>query len=791
MLYTFIHMRKVRPNLNLQVGELIPFNFQSTLHFWGENMHYRRTSVVAVLAVVLTVGFLFPAVAQEGEVRVLRGTSAMSEAKATKPNDITVRNDLIEFSVGVDTGGAYGMPPGVIVDAGNQKTGDMVATLGFVADNFGSWVNYTDIEVITETAKEVVVRSKGHWQDNEDVKIISWYTLRAGENHINLYTTVENVGEEEHEMVTGYGVSMSGMQTYLPGYGDVESGMYDLHSADTLPLKWVGGYNKNKGTYGFYFEEMTDFTASDTWVDPFKVINLKPGDKVIEEADFFIWEEKDVSLPLTKYYELNDIPTGTFRTTVTDSEGNVVPNPYVNIKQDGENIVTVQGDSEGVLKLNLAEGDYTVDGGLKSYSENEPVEFSVMADEATEVTYDEVKVPADVEFNTELEESGATPAQVLVNSDGKFRETIYTDFDGEASITLPPGDYTFDLVYGDNYTSHEKSMDVQLEPGAEETVSATFEKVFQPNEKNYYATDMHHHSNILDGTTPPEDLVKSYLASELDLTFVSDHNKVANHEAISSLSDEHGLPFIPSMEVTTQSWGHFNAYALDMGSAPSYEGVPEEFFQDARDKGASFIQVNHPSINGSYFDRTVTHTEDGIELSDDFVGSFDGIEINGAWDDSDESTLKATYEFWNQGKEYTTVANSDTHNIWQEWGGSGAQRTYAYVDGELTADKFVQALDEQKAFWSYGPLVYMEANGKVPGETVSEDTVTIRAMVKSTETLKEATLLKNGEEVKTFDLAGNKYIIGHSKMVEGEGWYALKVVEEDGDIAHTNPVWYE
>lgn len=29
------------------------------------------------------------------------------------------------------------MPPGVIVDAGNAKTGDMVATLGFVADNFG------------------------------------------------------------------------------------------------------------------------------------------------------------------------------------------------------------------------------------------------------------------------------------------------------------------------------------------------------------------------------------------------------------------------------------------------------------------------------------------------------------------------------------------------------------------------------------------------------------------------------------------------------------------------------
>ncbi|MBS3765718.1 CehA/McbA family metallohydrolase [Candidatus Bipolaricaulota bacterium] len=750
----------------------------------------KRSVLVALLATVLTVGFLVPAVAQDGEVRVLRGTSAMSEAKATKANDITVRNDLIEFSVGVDTAGAYGMPPGVIVDAGNQKTGDMVATLGFVANNFGEWVNYTDIEVITETPEEVVVRSSGNWQGHENVKITTWYTLRAGENHINLYTTVENVGETAQEMVTGYGVSMSGMQTYLPGYGDVTSGMYSLKSADTLPLNWVGGYNENKGTYGFYFEEMTDFTASDTWVDPFKVINLEPGDKVIEEADFYIWEEKDVSKPLATYYELNDIPTGTLRTTVEDSEGNVVPDPYVNIKQDGEKVVTVQGNEEGVVELELAEGDYTLDGGLKSYSENDPVELSVTAEETNEPTYDEVKVPGTVNFSTMIEESGSTPAQVLVNSDGKFRETIYTGFEGEASMTLPPGEYTFDLVYGDNFTTHEKSKDVQVDPGEEETVSATFEKVFHPNEENYYSSDLHHHSNILDGTTPPEDLVKSFLASDLDLTIVSDHNKVDNHEEIKALSDEHGLPFLPSVEITTQSWGHFNAFPLNVGENPMYTGEPAEFFQDARDKGASFIQVNHPNSNGSYFDRTVTLGEDGLELSDDYVGSYDGIEINGSWGDSDEKTLQETYEFWNRGKKYTTVANSDTHNIWQDWGGSGAQRTYAYVDGELTVDSYVEALNEQKAFWSYGPLVYMEANGKVPGETVSDDTVTIRAMLKSTDGLKEATLIKNGEAVKTFDLYGNKYVIGYARQVEGDGWYALKVVEEDGDMAHTNPVWY-
>ncbi|MFB6290450.1 MAG: CehA/McbA family metallohydrolase [Candidatus Bipolaricaulia bacterium] len=754
-------------------------------------MKNRRTVITTLLAVVIAIGILFTGAAQEGEVKVLRGTSAMSEAKATKPNDITVRNGLIEFSVGVDTGGAYGMPPGVIVDAGNAKTGDMVATLGFVANNFGAWVNYTDIEVITNTANKVVVRSAGHWQDHEDVKITTWYELGAGDNHINLYTKVENVGDKTYEMTSGYGVSMSGMQTYLPGYGIVDQGMYSLHSADTLPLKWVGGYNENKGTYGFFFEEMTHFTASDTWVDPFKKITLKPGDSVIEEADFYIWEEKDISKPLSTYYKLNNISTGTFRVTVKDKAGNVVPNPYVNIKQEGKNIVTVQGNSEGVVELKLAEGDYTVDGGLKSYSDNQPVKFTVSAGKTKEVSYEKVKVPGTVVYNTKTADKGVTPAQVLVNSNGKFRETLYTGFDGKASMTIPPGEYTFELVYGDSFTTYEKTKNVVVDPGEKETVSVTFDKVFHPNKRNYYSADLHHHSNILDGTTPPKDLVKSFLASGLDLTFVSDHNRVTNHEKISSLSEEHGLPFIPSMEITTQSWGHFNAYPLDIGKAPIYKGTPDEFFSDARNKGASFIQVNHPNSNGSYFDRTVTMKEDGLTFSDDYVGSFDGIEINGAWGDTDKKTLQETYKFWNQGDKYTTLATSDTHNIWQPWGGSGAQRTYAYVEGKLTADKYVKALDNQKAFWSYGPLVFMEANGKVPGETISKDTVTIRALIRSTDDLKKAVLIKNGKEVKTFDLAGNNYIIGYAKNVSGEGWYALKVVEQDGDMAHTNPVWYK
>lgn len=751
---------------------------------------------MATMLLAITATASGPVTAQDDTMEVVYGQSSMSEAAAVRTNDITVRNDKIEFTVGVDTAGAYGMPPGIIVDAGSyndgtSNTGDMVATLGFVADNFGSWVNYTDIEVTTNTDEKIVVTSSGHWQGHEDVEITTKYILEAGDRHIQFETTVENTGSETQEMTTGYGVSMSGMQTYLPGYGDVTSGMYSLQDADQLPLNWAGGYNENKGTYAFYFEEMTNFTASDTWVDPFKPITLEPGESDHQKADFYLWEEKDMTKPLSKFYEINDVATGTVEGTVKTSSGEVVENPYVNIETGDDKLATIKGDENGEFSVNLAEGDYTIDAGLESYSQNDKVDVSVSEGSTATVDYQEVEDPGTLYLSTKTvgEEK---PAHVNIYSDGMYRDTIYTDYDGEAELELPPGEYNLELSYGDDYTSYGAPRSVTVESNTWTVAGANFYKPYEPNEKNYYGSDLHQHSNILDGTTPPKDLVKSYIASDLDLTTVTDHNKVTNHEKINELSEEHDIPFSPGAEITTEKWGHFNAYNLDMGQETQWKGEPSSVFASARDNGAEFIQVNHPNDGGSYFDRTLETNDDGtLDLSEEFVGEFDAIEINGAWDEGDAKALKQTYEFWNRGKEYTTMVNSDCHSIWQEWGGTGAQRTYAYVEGEFTADKYIEALDDQNAFWTYGPLVYMEADGKIPGETVSSDSVEITAELKSTDGLMNAELIKNGEVVKTFDLSGKTDSISYSEDVDGEGWYALQVYDSNENRAHTNPIWYE
>ena len=347
-----------------------------------------------------------------------------------------------------------------------------------------------------------------------------------------------------------------------------------------------------------------------------------------------------------------------------------------------------------------------------------------------------------------------------------------------------------DIIFGDGITAYPLHHKVTIKSGQRHVVEAAVSKAFHPNAHNYYSSDMHHHSNILDGTTPPQDLVRSFEASDLDLLFVSDHNKVASHDDIEMLAEKLNIPFIPSMEITTEKWGHFNAYSLDMGMVSKSKGNPAKIFEDARDKGAEFVQVNHPNSGGSYFDRTVSMEDGDLEFTDGYVGGFDGIEINGSFGDSDKKTLQETYKFWNMGKKYTTLATSDTHNVWQAWGGSGAERTFVYVDGKLTADKFIEALNEQHAFWTHGPLVYLEANGEIPGETVTKPMVDMTATLKSTNGLKRAELIKNGKTVKSFELSGNVDYVSYSEKVEGDGWYALKVVESDGDMAHTNPIWY-
>jgi hypothetical protein len=331
-----------------------------------------------------------------------------------------------------------------------------------------------------------------------------------------------------------------------------------------------------------------------------------------------------------------------------------------------------------------------------------------------------------------------------------------------------------------------KTFDVPVTVSSDEAQSrtVTIKRLFDPEKNGWYSADLHHHSDQADGVTPPADLARSELAAGLDLLFVSDHDSTANLKALGDIALGRDIPFIPAIELSP-SWGHFNAYLVDLGANMTLEmskATVQNVFEEAHRMGAHYIQVNHPYNPGEgYFaslDRRVA--------AGGFDPHFDFLEINGSEPSEDAQTLAAAWKFWTQGKPYYLVGGSDTHDVWNER--SGSARVYAHVEGVMTATGFLNAVKEGHAFVSHGPLIYSEPmfGATVPLKDGHAD-LTFR--LESAVGLKRAAVVCQGRAVHTVDYASGETIAQLELAASEPGACAITVEDAAGMTAYSDPIW--
>jgi len=388
-----------------------------------------------------------------------------------------------------------------------------------------------------------------------------------------------------------------------------------------------------------------------------------------------------------------------------------------------------------------------------------------------------------------------TDAQIKALQGGEVVAVGYTDVHdvGVARLRLRPGTYTLLIDHGGGFTGTIVEREVTISPSGSLLLEVEVEKLFEPNSWGYYSADTHAHTAVSpDGNTPVDQAVAVQLAADLDLVFISDHNSVKGHLLFARTAEERGVPAILSEEVTTDwgviNMGHFNVYSLNPGMLVNWRVPPAQIFAEARRKGAKIIQVNHPKA-GPY---------DYFNLMDDprWDPGFDAVEVwNGEFSPEDELAEEVLFSFWNEGKRYTAVACSDDH-MWKvldvEY---GRPRTYVYLGGELTLERWLEGLLAGHAFITYGPLIDLRANGEyIPGDTVAlgaGGTISLEAHIYSVTPLAEAELIRNGEIIAKLPLEGTEGMISFEDSPEDDSWYLLRVFSQDGDRAMTNPVWVE
>jgi hypothetical protein len=106
----------------------------------------------------------------------------------------------------------------------------------------------------------------------------------------------------------------------------------------------------------------------------------------------------------------------------------------------------------------------------------------------------------------------------------------------------------------------------------------------------WVAGDFHAHSLHSDGSTSIANLAALGVTAGLDVLAVTDHNTVAHHVELPSLSKRFGIGLIPGQEVTTDT-GHANAFG-DIGVIDFRRPAATWVSEVARRGG--LLSINHP-----------------------------------------------------------------------------------------------------------------------------------------------------------------------------------------------------
>jgi hypothetical protein len=319
------------------------------------------------------------------------------------------------------------------------------------------------------------------------------------------------------------------------------------------------------------------------------------------------------------------------------------------------------------------------------------------------------------------------------------RNMLYS-LTGAGSLQLPAGRYDVLATHGPEYSMPRQELEVNADLGA------TFrgELVRTVDTSGYLASDFHvHASPSKDSNVPLTDRVLTLAAEGIELAVPTDHNHVTDYtEAIATQRLQGKLTSMTGVEITTLSWGHFNAYPYSpsLEVPQTHETSPLEIFAVVRARAPqAVLQVNHPRMPGvGYFNRGEVDTKRGMAESPEFSFAFDTLEVTNGFDLEDPSVfdrnLREWFELLNVGHRYTAVGNSDSHRVVFQW--AGWPRTYVRVPDQDIAHvaplDVARALTAGHAVVSCGIFVLPIANGSAgPGDTVQGSRVSLAVSLRA------------------------------------------------------------
>ncbi|GAC29897.1 CehA/McbA family metallohydrolase [Brumicola pallidula] len=738
-----------------------------------------------VNAVIFAAGLAFTA-QSHAAVSIIQGKTIIPAGNATADNDLTVRNSKLAFSLAVGSTPPWGVARGCIVDIANVKkdgtlSDDRVAFADFIPNNWSSWPNtYQTVDIVKDTKDEAIVEIT---RDFGEVIINTVYSLAADSDLIHVKTTMTNEGEPLADMLSGYALWPDGGHKFaVPGYASQDEKVVN----NTLSDRFIG-YDAN-WAIALHAPYMTQVRYQSR--DLYTKHSLKKSESISFEGDYQVLASGDLAPVVSAEIERKNLQAGTLTGSVKTQGNKVVSEPAVVVLKSDVPYIWVMGES-GQYSIDLPVGEYQVYATGKGYSDSKKHDVSIKNNESKTLSFDDLLAPGQVNIHvTDAQTTTALDAKVQIEKGNKplieffGAKTFFTELDnvGHAQFTLAPGDYQLKVSSGGDFVAKPVLIDTSIVPNKTIDLVVAIPVSTYPPQHGWYAGDLHHHSDVLEGSTPAEYLVRSQLAAGLNVTFVSDHDSTKNNADIQALSDKRGVPFIPSIEISP-SWGHFNVFPVEIGAQLSVDpGVDDihNIIKDARHMGATVVASNHPYIPYGYLSSLSKNTAPG-----GFNPTIDLIEINAVVDYN--KAIEKARQLWSEGLPYYYTAGSDTHDVWNET--SGRNRMFVYTGSKPDANAFAQAMKNGRSYASFGPVIYPQ--NVMFGDTVmlaKNQPQSVSFDLLSVSGLKSVQLIGNDGVISEQTLTGENASVVFD-LPQLSGWVSLVVEDKKGHKAFSNPIW--
>jgi hypothetical protein len=765
-----------------------------------------RRLVLGVLFFVLCLALAAPAAwaVDDPDVTVSIGATPIVNGSCVGSDDITVENGIFAVSFARESTPPWGVPKGSILDGAvydaNGVLNDRITLIDYLPNGWAAWPNtYQKVTVPVESADMVVVQVE---RDYMELELVTTFTIEKGSNFLQIRTVATNPlgsGETYTGIDSGYTFCTTGGFMFGPFNRDAYSVTDDYG-------KYVLGYDKDY-SIGLHFADADTYAGGTGWKDLYQKSTLAPGDEMTFDAVVQFEGSASISRFVKAVADYRADTTGVVGGEVTPAADDFPEPPVVVVEKDGETFTWVVAEG-GFYSLDLPAGDYKFYALAKDFSPTAKVDVTVEGDD--DQTLDFAGLAAMSQLTVRVKKEG----KVLIPIDARIRVTggiapvvgflgksvFFTDLDtvGTAKFKVAAGDIKLNVTSGDKFTSKIAVRDVTIEEGKDKVVQVTIKTVFSPRNIRWFSADLHHHSNILDGVTPPRDLVQSQLAAKLDFTLVSDHDSVANNATVKKLSSSRSMPFISANEVSP-IWAHFVTFPVSLKTPVLVDpaGTAKQIIDSAHAAGMT-IALAHPYIAYGYFT-----ANDAGTIPGGYYDQFDLIELQSTrvtakGTSPDERTLAKVYELWTgavngKNKKYYLTGGYDVHDVWAHM--SGGTRTFVKIPLDLNVNQknYIAGLKAGRAFVTTGPLVtphYFQFGTTIKVKN-SSPRVNFTLTGKAVYGLKSIQVVREGKVIRTLTFGDETTAEKVTFSIKNlkKSWYSFIVEDVNGDRALTNPVW--